>query len=335
MKKRTLVFLVLLPPVLLFVSLFIGRYLISPATTVEVLLSKVFPVEAYWPRQVENVLFQIRLPRALLAVLVGAGLSISGASFQGMFRNPLVSSDILGVSAGAGFGAVVAISFGGNSLAIEVAAFIGGLAAVALTFLVSRVYKSSPALMLVLSGMVVGAFFSAMISLFKFVADPYEKLPVIVFWLMGSFNARSFSDVLTVLGPMVLGTALLLSVRWRINLLSMGDEQARSMGVNTERLKVIVIVGATVLTSAAVAVSGIIGWVGLVIPHATRMLVGNDHKVLLPASLSIGAAYMLLIDMIARTATTAEIPLGILTAVVGAPFFAYLLRKTRGSWGGT
>jgi iron complex transport system permease protein len=334
MKKRTLIFLIALPLVLLFVSLFIGRYLISPVTTFQVLLSKLFPVEQHWSNQVESVLFQIRLPRALLAVLVGAGLSVSGASFQGMFRNPLVSSDILGVSAGAGFGAVLAISLGGNSLAIEAAAFIGGLTAVGLAFSISRIYKTSPALMLVLSGVVVGAFFSAMISLFKFVADPYEKLPVIVFWLMGSFNARSFTDVLTVLGPMVFGTTLLMLVRWRINLLSMGDEQARSMGVNTEVLKVIVIVGATMVTSAAVAVSGIIGWVGLVIPHVARMLVGNDHRVLLPASISIGAAYMLLIDVLARTATTAEIPLGILTAVVGAPFFAYLLRKTRGSWGG-
>ncbi len=335
MKKRTLIFLLLLPLVLLFASLFVGRYLISPVTTFQVLLSKLFPLESHWSTQVESVIFQIRLPRALLAVLVGASLSVSGASFQGMFRNPLVSSDILGVSAGAGFGAVVAISIGGNALAIEVAAFVGGLVAVGLAFLISRIYKTTPTLMLVLSGVVVGAFFSALISLFKFVADPYEKLPVIVFWLMGSFNARSYSDVLTIVGPMLVGTALLMAVRWRINLLSMGDEQARSMGVNTELLKSIVIVGATLVTSAAVAVSGIIGWVGLVIPHVTRMLVGNDHKVLLPATLSVGAAYMLIIDTMARTITTAEVPLGILTAVVGAPFFAYLLRRTKGSWGGS
>jgi iron complex transport system permease protein len=333
MKKRKLIFLFLLPLVLLFASLFVGRYLISPTTTFQVLLSRLFPLEPHWSNQVESVIFQIRLPRALLAVLVGASLSVSGASFQGMFRNPLVSSDILGVSAGAGFGAVVAISIGGNALVIEVAAFVGGLVAVGLAFLISRIYKTTPTLMLVLSGVVVGAFFSAMISLFKFVADPYEKLPVIVFWLMGSFNARSYNDVLTIVGPMLVGTALLMAVRWRINLLSMGEEQARSMGVNTELLKSIVIVGATLVTSAAVAVSGIIGWVGLVIPHVTRMLVGNDHKVLLPATLSVGAAYMLIIDTMARTITTAEVPLGILTAVVGAPFFAYLLRKTKGSWG--
>ncbi|MGI5939286.1 MAG: FecCD family ABC transporter permease [Thermoleophilia bacterium] len=335
MKRRVLVVLIVLPLLFFFISLFVGRYLISPATTLQVLLSKLFPIEQTWSQQVENVLFQIRMPRALLAVLVGAALSLSGASFQGMFRNPLVSPDILGVSSGAGFGAVVAIMFGGAALAIEVGAFVGGLVAVGLSFAISRSYKTSPALMLVLAGVVVGAFFAALISLLKFVADPYEKLPVIVFWLMGSFNARSYADVLTVIGPMVFGTALLLAVRWRINVLSMGDEQARSLGVNTETLKIIVIVGATLVTSASVAVSGIIGWVGLVIPHVTRMLVGTDHRVLLPATLSVGAAYMLLIDTLARTVTDAEIPLGILTAIVGAPFFAYLLRKTKGSWGVT
>jgi iron complex transport system permease protein len=333
MPKRKLIVLILLPLALFFVSLFIGRYIISPVTTIQVLLSKIIPVQHYWSNQVESVIFQIRLPRAILAMLVGASLSISGASFQGMFRNPLVSPDILGVSAGAGFGAVVAISLGGNSLAIELSAFAGGLAAVGLAYLISRIYRTAPTLMLVLSGVIVGAFFTALISLFKFVADPYEKLPVIVFWLMGSFNARSLGDVVTILPPIFLGTAGLLLVRWRINVLSMGDEQARSMGVNTEILKKVIIICATIVTSASVAVSGIIGWVGLVIPHVARMMVGNDHRVLLPATLAIGAAYMLIIDDLARTITTAEIPLGILTAVVGAPFFAYLLRKTRGSWG--
>jgi iron complex transport system permease protein len=333
MSKRKLTVLILLPVALFFVSLFIGRYIISPVTTFQVLLSKIVPIQPYWSNQVESVIFQIRLPRAILAMLVGASLSISGASFQGMFRNPLVSPDILGVSAGAGFGAVMAISMGGNSLTIELAAFTGGLAAVGLAYLISRIYQTTPTLMLVLSGVIVAAFFTALISLFKFVADPYEKLPVIVFWLMGSFNTRSLSDVITVLPPIVLGTAGLLLVRWKINVLSMGDEQARSMGVNTEILKMVIIVSATIVTSASVAVSGIIGWVGLVIPHVTRMMVGNDHRLLLPATLAIGAAYMLIIDDLARTITTAEIPLGILTAVVGAPFFAYLLRKTRGSWG--
>ncbi len=333
MTKRKLMLLILLPLALFFVSLFIGRYFISPLTTLQVLWSRIVPIEQYWPNQVESVIFQIRLPRAILAMLVGASLSISGASFQGMFRNPLVSSDILGVSAGAGFGAVVAISLGGNSLAIELAAFSGGLTAVGLAYLISRIYQTTPTLMLVLAGVIVAAFFTALISLFKFAADPYEKLPVIVFWLMGSFNTRSLGDVATILPPIVLGTTGLLLVRWRINILSMGDEQARSMGVNTEILKMVIIICATIVTSASVAVSGIIGWVGLVIPHIARMIVGNDHRLLLPATLAIGAAYMLIIDDLARTITTAEIPLGILTAVVGAPFFAYLLRKTKGSWG--
>jgi iron complex transport system permease protein len=333
MKSRKSYILILIPLVLFFISLFIGRYMISPATTIQVLLSRIFPIEPYWSTQVESVILYIRLPRAILAMLIGASLSISGAAFQGMFRNPLVSSDILGVSAGAGFGAVVAISLGGNDVAIEFAAFTGGLVAVGLAFLISRIYKTTPTLMLVLSGIIVGAFFSSLISLFKFVADPYEKLPVIVFWLMGSLNARSFEDIIIVLPPIIIGTTGLLLVRWRINVLSMGDEQARSMGINTELLKMIVIVCATIVTSASVAISGIIGWVGLVMPHLTRMIVGSDHKLLLPATLITGSAYMLIIDTLARTITTAEIPLGILTSIVGAPFFAYLLRKTRGSWG--
>ena len=330
-KRKWIIFLAL-PLAVFFISLFIGRYLVSPVVTIQVLLSKIIPIDPYWPDMVENVIIQIRLPRAVLAALIGASLSISGASFQGMFQNPLVSPDILGVSAGAGLGAVLAISYGGNALMIETAAFIGGLAAVGLTFVISRIYKTTPTLMLVLSGVIVGAFFTAMISLFKFTADPYDKLAEIVFWLMGSLNSRSFSDVAVSIVPAALGITGLLLVRWRINLLSLGDEQARALGVNTEFLKRFIIVCATIVTSACVAVSGIIGWVGLVIPHLARMLAGSDHRLLLPASLAMGAAYMLLIDALARTITTAEIPLGILTAVVGAPFFAYLLRKTRGGW---
>jgi len=184
--------------------------------------------------------------------------------------------------------------------------------------------------MLVLSGIVVGAIFSALLSLAKYVADPKQKLPAIVFWLMGSLAAISKRDVITAAPPMVAGMAGLLMVRWRINILSMGDEEARSLGIRTDLLKAIVIIGCTVVTASAVSVCGIIGWIGLVVPHVGRMLVGPDHKALLPASLSLGASYLLVIDDLARTLISAEIPLGILTAIVGAPFFAYLLRRTQG-----
>lgn len=332
MSKKKLILLILLPVALFLISLFFGRYPISPLTVIQVLASKIFPIGHSWPDAVETVIFQIRLPRALLAMFVGASLSISGAAYQGMFRNPLVSPDILGVSAAAGFGAALAILLSGNSVAIQVSAFAFGILGVILTYLISRVYKTTPILMLVLSGVVVSAFFGALISVTKFVADPYQKLPAITFWLMGSLSTASLKDVVTVLPSIFLGTVGLMLVRWRINVLSMGDEEARSLGVNTERLKIIIIVCATLLTAAAVCVSGIIGWVGLIIPHVGRMLVGPDHRWLLPASIALGAAYVLLMDDLARIVTSAEIPLGILTAIIGAPFFAYLLRRSKGGW---
>lgn len=324
--------LLLLPLALFYVSLFWGRYPIEPLTVLQVLASRVAPIPATWPPTVETVIVDVRLPRTLLAMLVGAGLSITGAAFQGMFRNPLVSPDILGVSAAAGFGASVAILLSANALIIQLAAFGVGLLGVALTYGISRVYKTTPAIMLVLSGVVVAAFFGALVSGTKYVADPEQKLPAITFWLLGSLASASWASVVTVLPLMAIGTGALLLVRWRINVLSMGDEEARALGVRTEVLKGIIIVAATVVTAVAVSVSGIIGWVGLIIPHLARMLVGPDHRALLPASLALGAVYLLLIDDIARTATAAEIPLGILTAVVGAPVFAYLLRRTKGAW---
>jgi iron complex transport system permease protein len=299
----------------------------------KVLASRIVPIQPDWPDTVETVIFNIRLPRIILALCVGAGLSISGAAFQGMFQNPLVSPDILGVTAGAGFGAAVGILVGGNSLMIQISALVFGISAVALTYAISRVYKTTPTLMLVLSGIVVGAIFSALLSLAKYVADPRQKLPAIVFWLMGSLAAISKQDVVTSVPPMVAGMVGLLMVRWRINILSMGDEEARSLGIKTDLLKGIIIVCCTIVSAVAVSVCGIIGWIGLVIPHVGRMLVGPDHRKLLPASLVLGATYLLLIDNLARTLISAEIPLGILTAIVGAPCFAYLLRRTKG--GGT
>jgi iron complex transport system permease protein len=329
-RRLVAVLLVILPLALAAMSFFLGRFPISPATLLKVLASRIVPIQPDWPDTVETVIFNIRLPRIVLALCIGAGLSISGAAFQGMFQNPLVSPDILGVTAGAGFGAALGILLGGNSLAVQGAALVFGMLAVALSYAISRVYKTTPTLMLVLSGIVVGAIFSALLSLAKYVADPRQKLPAIVFWLMGSLAAVSKRDVITAAPPMLIGMAGLLMVRWRINILSMGDEEARSMGIRTDLLKAIIIVCCTVVTASAVSVCGIIGWIGLVIPHVGRMLVGPDHKALLPASLALGASYLIVIDNLARTLISAEIPLGILTAIVGAPFFAYLLRRTQG-----
>jgi len=332
MLGRKKIALILLPVLVFYVSIFLGRYNISPLDVVKILLAKIFPIEPTWPRTMEVVIYTVRLPRVLLAMVVGAGLSISGASFQGMFRNPLVSPDILGVSAAAGFGAAVAILLSLDTTTIRIFALVFGLSGVAMTYYISRVYKTTPVLMLVLSGVVVAAFFSALIGATKYLADPYEKLPAITFWLMGSLSLSSTNSLLATVPVIVLGSAGLLLLSWKMNILSMGDEEARSLGVNTEVLKGMIIVCATVITASAVCVSGLIGWVGLVIPHIARMFVGPDHRKLLPASLSIGACYLLAIDDLARTLTSAEIPLGILTAGIGAPFFAYLIRKTKGVW---
>lgn len=332
MPKKKVLFLIVLPLAIFYVSLFIGRYPISPVTVIQVMLSKVFPIDPGWAETIENIIFRIRLPRTLLAMFVGSALSVSGASFQGMFRNPLVSPDILGVSAAAGFGAALAILISGNSVTIQVLAFVFGIFGVILTYLISRIYKTTPVLILVLSGVVVGAFFSALISATKYVADPYEKLPAITFWLMGSLASASLKDLITAAPPILVGTIGLLMIRWRINILAMGDEEARSLGIRTEVLKFFIIFCCTLVTASAVCVSGMIGWVGLIIPHVGRMLVGPNHKQLLPASIALGATYLLVIDDLARTVTSAEIPLGILTAVIGAPFFAYLIRRTKGGW---
>jgi len=329
-RRLVVALLIALPLGLAFVSLFLGRYPISPGTMVRVLASRIVPMTPDWPETVETVIFNIRVPRVLLAMLVGASLAVSGAAFQGMFQNPLVSPDILGVTAGAGFGAALAILLSGSGLAIQLSALFFGIVAVALSYLISRIYRTTPTLMLVLSGIIVGSIFSALLSLIKYVADPNQKLPAIVFWLMGSLATVTERDLLMAGPPILLGSAGLLLVRWRINILSMGDEEARALGVKTELLKAVIILCCTAATASAVSVCGIIGWVGLVIPHVGRMLVGPDHRGLLPATVALGAAYLLFIDNLARTVTSAEIPLGILTAIIGAPFFAYMLRQTQG-----
>lgn len=320
------------PLALLYASLFVGRFAVSPGDVAHILLAHILPLMQDRPAPVETIVMQIRLPRAIMAMLVGAGLSISGAAYQGMFRNPLVSTDILGVTAASGFGAALALLISSNALQMQLLSFTFGLAGVALTYLLARVYRSTPGLMLVLSGVVVAAFFSALLSGTKYVADPESTLPAITYWLLGSLNGASLKGLVMILPPITAGIIGLLFMGWRLNVLTMGDEEARSLGLRTEWLKGGIIVCTTLITAAAVSACGMVGWVGLVIPHVGRMLVGPDHRLLLPASLSIGATFLLLVDDIARTATVGEIPLGILTAIIGAPFFGYLLRKTRGSW---
>lgn len=308
-----------------------GRYPLSLSEVTAILWSKIALVDFNIPDKHQTLVWDIRMPRAILGAMVGGCLAVSGASFQGLFRNPLVSSGILGVSSGAGFGAALAIIlFHGNTSVTYIFAFVFAMLAVLLSYLIGRVYNTTPTITLVLGGVVVSSIFSALISFAKYVADPYQQLPAIVFWLMGSLATARYQDIMIAGIPMGIGIAGLIAIRWRINVLSMGDREAHSLGVNLAVDKGIVIVCASLATAGAVCVSGIIGWVGLVIPHICRMIVGNDNRVLIPASLSLGACFLVLVDDIGRIITGSEMPLGILTALIGGPFFVWLLKKTKG-----
>ena len=304
-------------------SLLVGRYALSPGQLVQMLWTRITGGAADWPISDDKVVFAVRLPRVAAAALVGAALAVSGAAYQGMFRNPMVSPDILGASTGAGFGAAVAILLGAGYFGISAAAFCCGLLAAA--WLVSRLSKADQAVSLILAGMMISSLFSAGTSFVKLVADTQQQLPAITYWLMGSLSSIKDKDVVFLAIPVALGMIPLFFLRWRMNLLTVGEEEAQSMGVNTRRLRGAVIVCATLLTSASVAVSGMIGWVGLVIPHFCRMLFGYDYRRLIPAGALFGAAFLLAVDDIARLVTTGELPLGILTAFVGAPLFLYLI----------
>jgi len=282
---------------------------------------------------IETVIFEIRGPRVLAAVLVGAALAVAGTAFQGLFRNPLVSPDILGASSGAALGAVTGIYFSLGVFGVEGLAFAGGLAAVAAVYGIGSALRSpDPVLVLVLTGVVVGALLGAGVGLVKYLADPYNQLPAMTFWLLGSLAATNVADLLPLFAPIAVGTAVLLALRWRMNALSLPDEEARSLGLATGPVRIAVIAAASLVTAASVAVAGIIGWVGLVVPHLARFLVGPDFARLLPTAAILGGGYLLLIDTLARAAAAVEIPLGILTAVIGTPFFIWLLTSAHKSW---
>ncbi len=285
------------------------------------------------PPMVETVIVQVRLPRVLGAVLVGAALAAAGAAYQGMFRNPLVSPDILGVSAGAGLGAVLGIFLSLPVIAIQAFAFAFGLATVFLVYLIAvAVRGNDPVLVLVLAGVVMGTLAGAVISLLKILADPYDQLPAMTFWLLGSLASLNPADIKAALPMVLIGLAPLYLLRWRMNLMSLEEEEGRALGIDTTRLRLLFIVAATLITAAAVSISGIVGWVGLIMPHVARMLVGPNFDRLLPASMLLGAMYLLLVDNLARSLTVTEVPLGILTAFLGAPFFLWLLASGRRVW---
>ena len=317
----------------LLLAFTVGRYPVSLGDLLTVLVAKVTGQTADVPTAVQSVVLQVRGPRVMAAALVGAALAVAGTAFQGLFRNPLVSPDILGASSGAALGAVIGIFFSLGVLAIQAFAFIGGLVAVAAVYVIgSAVRARDPILVLVLTGVVVGALLGAGVGLVKYLADPYNQLPAMTFWLLGSLAAANVSDLLPLFGPVAFGTAVLIALRWRMNVMSLPEEEARSLGVSTGPLRVAIVAAATLTTSASVATAGIVGWVGLVVPHLARSLVGPDFARLLPTAAILGGGYLLVIDTLARTAAEVEIPLGILTAVVGTPFFIWLLASMQRTW---
>ena len=312
------------------ISLMIGRYPIPPDQAFAMLLGQVFPIEQTWTTQMATMFFNVRLPRIVLALMVGCCLAAAGAAFQGTFQNPLVSPDILGASQGAAFGAALAILFGLGSTMVSVSAFCFSIIAVLLVLLVSTRAKGNRILVVVLAGVMISSLFSACVSFTKLVADPQDQLPAITYWLMGSLTGAKLDMTLAMVSiPMVIGLVALFAMRWRINILTMGDDEAQTMGIDARKIRLIVIIAATLVTASSVAVSGMIGWVGLVIPHLCRMIVGADYRKLMPASMLMGASFLLIVDNVSRTLTTAEIPIGILTAFVGAPFFLYLITKKK------
>ena len=310
---------------LFLLSFVVGRYGVPLGQVVRILLSGVLPLEQTWTGNMAIAVLNVRLPRILLACLVGCGLSAAGTGYQTVFQNPMAAPDILGASSGACFGAALAILTGQSTVMITVFAFLASLLSVALVYLVGNHTRGNRVVNLLLAGIMVGSLFSACTSYIKLVADPTNQLPQITYWLMGSLSGTRMGTVRFAAVCMAVGLVPLLLLRWRINLLTLSPDEARAMGVHTDRLRLAVILSSTVLTAAAVSVSGMIGWVGLVIPHLSRRIVGSDCRRLMPMSCLFGAAFLLLVDNMARCLTATEIPIGILTAFVGAPFFIYLM----------
>jgi len=300
---------------------------------IRILLSPLFPgLAVKIPDIAQQLVLRIRLPRALGALLIGASFGGTGTAFQAIFKNPLVDSNILGVTSGAGFGAALALLLLQDMWWVQLFAFLFGLLAVALAFFGSRLYRSAPLLVLTLMGVLIGSLFGSLTALLKYLADPLDTLPAITFWLLGSLTTITWSSLTALTLITLLGLTFLFLIRWRLNVLSLGDEEAQALGVNPARMKLWIVLASTLMTAAAVSVSGVIGWVGLVIPHAGRLLVGPDHKRLLPAAVALGASFLLLIDNIARVLLPGEIPLGVLTGLVGVPILILLLRRGRMGW---
>lgn len=309
-------------------SFWIGYYPLSPGDVVRAFLAR-FGVESSMDKNAVTIFWNIRLPRILSAVFIGASLSLAGATYQGMFRNPLVSPDILGVSSGASLGAAIAILAGSPNWVVQLAAFVGGVLAVFMSYVISRKSPHSHTLSLVLTGSMVMALCNAGVTMIRYVADPNDVLQQITFWLMGSLTKTDTESFLWSGAPMALGMAVVLLLRWRLNVLTLDEEEARSLGVNVRRYRLIFIAASTLLSASAVCLGGLIGWVGLMVPHMARALVGADSGRLLPACAMLGGTYLVLMDDLARSLLSMELPIGVVTSIMGAPFFIYLILRRR------
>jgi iron complex transport system permease protein len=333
-KKITLTFIILL--IIIVLSLFVGRYTIDKGELFRNITGILFGdktmdlADSDW-----RVFYYIRLPRILLVLAIGSALSVTGSVYQSIFHNPLVSPNILGVIAGAGFGVALGLLYTeGSIIWIYGLSFVFGILAVGMTYVISRMSRGQNVMKMVLAGIVVSSLFNAMLSILKYLADPLDELPGIIFWLMGGFSRASWTEVKIIIPLTIIGIIIIYLMRWYLNVMSMGDEEAASLGVNVKLLRIILISFSTFMVSASVATTGQITWIGLVIPHIARFLVGSDHKIMIPQTIILGPAFLLLMDDLARTLTSAEIPISIITAFIGAPFFAYLLMTRKDSgWG--
>lgn len=315
--------------ILILVCMCVGKYSLTPAECINIIFGKITGAEGSWDAMDEKLLMGVRLPRVMATVIVGVALALSGAVYQGIFKNPLVSPDFLGVSSGACIGAAVAILLSLSSALIQVCAFIGGIAAVTLTVMIPKAMKSNSNIMLVLAGIIVSGAMSSILGFIKYIADPETQLAAITYWQLGSFAYVDTPALLSILPLSIIAAVVLIAMAWWINILSMGEQEAQSLGANVGVLRGICIICATILTAGAVCISGTIGWVGLVIPHFGRMLVGSDNRSLLPAACLIGGIFLLLVDTVTRIIGPAEMPISILTGIIGAPFYAWLLYRQR------
>lgn len=322
--------LIIAPILSSIICLGIGRYSIPFNETITNLISIVLNGKDSVEPNNYNVLINIRLTRIILALLCGAGLSVAGAGLQSLFSNPLVSPDTLGVASGASFGAALGLLLHFNIMGVQLLATIMGLIAVYITYIVAKNKGTTSSIMLILSGMTISALFSALLSLVKYSADTQDELPSITFWLMGSLGKANFNTLAYGAIPIILGIVVLFLIRWKLNVLSLSEDEATSLGINIKLLRVVIIVSSTIITASIVSMCGLIGWVGLLIPHISRLLFGSNNKYVIPASISIGAIFFLIVDTLSRAMLKTEIPVSILTAIIGAPCFLFLLRKTGG-----